>query len=363
MVNNNKIIVAHVGGRSGSIGFPENKFFSNEINKIIFEADAKSLDQIKEINPGSKILNYFVGKDKEKVILNLNYCPYTSSSYSLNKEFENFYHKAAKNTDYVFKHVMKPKKKINLTSRSLDSLYKDNIIEAPDFLSLDTQGSEYEILLSSKKLLQKNLLAISCEVNFSELYSNTKLFSEIHKLLLANNFILVDLRTFNIGCNRIPSKFRGRGIPLQGEALYFKKPNILKLDNNKRIKSIKLAFIAISFGYTEFAYQIIDQIDFKKKTTCTEYEKFLKIFYNEVRQFKSMPKLWNDVFTFKESLSRFNSALHKNNNKINLLYKILNKITKIIKFDKKDMSFVSFLKKYDFHIAAQEVKSRIEGKL
>lgn len=111
MAKNNNIIVAHDGGRSGSIGFSENKFFSNEINKIIFEADYKSLDQIKEIHPGSKALNYFVGKDKEKVILNLNYCPYTSSSNHLNKEFENFYHKGAKNTDYVFKYVIKTKKK------------------------------------------------------------------------------------------------------------------------------------------------------------------------------------------------------------------------------------------------------------
>ena len=172
--NKNNIIVAHVGGRAGSIGFPENKIFSNEINKIIFEADDKSLDQIKEIHPNSKTLNYFVGKNKKKTILNLNHCPYTSSSYYLNREFENFYHRGANNTDYVFKYAMKTKKKINLISRSLDSLYDNNIIEAPDFLSLDTQGSEYEILLSSKKLLKRNILAVSCEVSFSELYLNTK---------------------------------------------------------------------------------------------------------------------------------------------------------------------------------------------
>ena len=35
MKNKNQIIIAHIGGRSGSIGFPENKHFEHEIQNII----------------------------------------------------------------------------------------------------------------------------------------------------------------------------------------------------------------------------------------------------------------------------------------------------------------------------------------
>lgn len=361
MTNNNNIIVAHIGGRSGSIGFPENPKFSHEIEKIIFEADEDCLEQIKEIHPNSKTLNFFVGKNNEQINFNLNYCPYTSSTYNLNKEFENFYHKGAKNTDYVFKHVMSPKKKINLCSRSLESLSDERIIDPPDYLSIDTQGSEFEILSSSKKLLKNNILAVNCEVSFSELYLNSKLFTEIHQLLIANDFFLVSLETIDIGFYRIPTQFRGKGIPLQGEALYLKKPDKVKLIDNNNIMLKKLAFIAISLGYTEYAYKILEKLNFNNNKL--DYEIFLMNFYNKVNNFKIMPKLWNDVFSFKESLERFNSSSEKKKHK-NILIRIYNKIMRLININNKnDLSFVNFLKSYGFHNAAKEVKSRAEGKL
>ena len=227
MKNKNQIIIAHIGGRSGSIGFPENKHFEHEIQNIIFEADEDCLDQIKEIHPNSKTLNFFIGKNNEKINFNINYCPYTSSSYELNSKFENSYHKYVNNTDYVYKYVMQSQKKIDLVSRSLDSLSDEGIIDAPHFLSIDTQGSEYDILESSKNIIKNNVLAINCEINFSELYLNTKLFDEIHSFLIREGYILVNIESYNIGFYRIPNKFRGKGIPLQGEVLYLKDPNKL----------------------------------------------------------------------------------------------------------------------------------------
>ena len=73
---------------------------------------------------------------------------------------------------------MKPQKKINLVSRSLDSLHDEGLIEAPNFLSIDTQGSEYDVLLSAEKIIKNSILAINCEINFSELYLNSKLFNK-----------------------------------------------------------------------------------------------------------------------------------------------------------------------------------------
>ena len=364
MKNKNQIITAHIGGRSGSIGFPDNKHFEHEIQKIIFEADEDCLDQIKEINPNSKTLNYFVGKDNEKIKFNLNYCPYTSSSYNLNPKFENSYHKHERNTDYVYKYVMQPQKKIDLISRSLDSLSEEGIIDPPDFLSIDTQGSEYDILLSSKKIIKENILAINCEVSFSELYSNTKLFSDIHSYLLSEDYILVSIESYDIGFYRIPNKFRGKGIPLQGEVLYLKDPTKLIKNKNKRTDLIKLSFIAISFGFTEYAYKILDEINFSITEDSSDYEKFLYTFFLKIKNFNHMPKLWNEEFSFEDSLKRFNSSMKSTSRKRNFFVRILKKLNSLFnKYRRKDLSFVYFLKKYGFFTAANEVNFRIKGKL
>jgi len=364
VIKNNKIITAHVGGRAGSIGFPDNSYFEHEIEKIIFEADEDCLDQIKDVHPNSKTLNFFIGKNNENITFNINYCPYTSSAYKLNSQYENFYHKGAKNTDYVFKHVMKSQKEINLVSRSLDSLHDEGIIEAPNFLSIDTQGSEYDVLLSAERIIKNNILAINCEINFSELYLNSKLFNEIHLFLTKNDFFLVNIETFNIGYHRIPNKFRGKGIPLQGEVLYLKDPNKIINDLSKKSNLLKLAFIAISFGYTEFSYKILDENFSKEIDFNLDYEKFLNNFYQNIKDFKIMPKLWNDEFTFEDSLRRFNNETDGKIKKINIFIKIFNKIKYYInKIKREDYSFVKFLKRNGFLLAAKEVEGRIRGKL
>ena len=63
--------------------------------------------------------------------------PIHKSAYKLNSRYENFYHKGAKNTDYI--QTRYEAQKINLVSRS-DSLHDEGLIEAPNFCQL-IQGS------------------------------------------------------------------------------------------------------------------------------------------------------------------------------------------------------------------------------
>ena len=43
-----KFIATHIGGRSGSIGFPKDTAFNDSIEYIIFEADKNCIEQIKQ---------------------------------------------------------------------------------------------------------------------------------------------------------------------------------------------------------------------------------------------------------------------------------------------------------------------------
>ena len=365
MNENLKIINYHIGGRAGSIGFPINKKFKHEIHSIIFEADIDCLNQIEERNINSEVKGIFVGADNKNIEFNINYCPYTSSVYLLNEKYENYFHTNKRNTDYLFKNVVKPMKRVNLKTRSLDSLVNDKEILPADFISLDTQGSEYEILYNSQNILKESILAISCEVSFVELYKDAKMFSDIDKLLIENDFFLVHLDTINIGCERIPSNFRGKGIPLQGEALYLKDLSYFRNNNLlDQIKFRKLAFIPTSFGYTEYAYKLLKTLNQIKVQNC-DYSNFLEMFYNKInQQINNLPKLWDQEFSFEDSLGRFSIRKKKSLYNIANLKSFIKKVfqyyfRKIKKYNSKSLSFSNFLKENGFDIASTENIKRI----
>jgi FkbM family methyltransferase len=56
-----------------------------------------------------------------------------------------------------------------------------------DYLKLDTQGSEYEILLGAKEMLPK-VKKIQCEVEFIEWYKGQKLAEEVVEFLESKGF-------------------------------------------------------------------------------------------------------------------------------------------------------------------------------
>jgi FkbM family methyltransferase len=69
----------------------------------------------------------------------------------------------------------------------LDAILSEDL-EIIDLLKLDTQGTEYEILVGCGNLLKK-VKTIICEVEHIELYKNQKLFPEIREYLKDYGFV------------------------------------------------------------------------------------------------------------------------------------------------------------------------------
>ena len=72
-------------------------------------------------------------------------------------------------------------KKIKLETYSLDYLLEENKIKPIDYISLDTQGSELDIIKGGINTLNKNIVAIELEVSLIEFYENGSSFFEINK--------------------------------------------------------------------------------------------------------------------------------------------------------------------------------------
>ena len=82
-----------------------------------------------------------------------------------------------------------------IDTHALDDLYaRGELTGVYDFIKLDTQGSELEILQASAERVLPNTLGVETEAEFFDLYRDQPLFSEVELYLRAWGFELVLLK-------------------------------------------------------------------------------------------------------------------------------------------------------------------------
>lgn len=151
------------------------QLFKNQITPILFEPDIKAADKLKSHN--FQVYNVALGKTHEKRDLLLTQKPQCSSFFRPNIEYLNTFPDSNR-FDIIGK-------------TTLDIVPLDSLKIKADFIKIDTQGSELEILSGATNTL-KNTLALEVEVSFHQIYEGQPLFQEIQSFLLSNNFEFLD---------------------------------------------------------------------------------------------------------------------------------------------------------------------------
>lgn len=338
----NKISLHHIGGRSGSRAFPILKAFEKDIVSVFYDADKDCLEQIKENNRGFGselyVLPYCLGGANRKAEFHLNYDPYTSSLLKPNNntgQYYCFYQKY----DYVFEEVLKPMKSFDIELSTLDSvLMNRNDLPKPDFLSIDTQGSEYDILLGAKELLKEHVLGLVLEVEFKELYKNQPLFCDIEKLLSSQGFEFIKfLSLYELSAYRAPVGLRAEGEHGFADVLFFKREDTIGgRTAEDYVKLRKLVFLSIAFNqlergllYLSKSNKIMISREIQDQLAEYSYFRFLDEFDREVGLMKKQyPVTFADVYSFEKSKSRFDSAAKRPNGKVGIYNKIIDVIKK-----------------------------------
>ena len=349
------IVIFHVGGRNGTLEFPNLPKFEKNLQIYLFEADKECIEDIKKYNKSASVLPYCILEKNKKIIFNITDDPHASSIYKINSKFNDYF---ADNIDYdyTFSKAFKVIKKIELKTFSLNYLHKKNSIPIPDFLSIDAQGSEYLILKGADNFLKNNLLGISVETNFIELYKNQATFDKVDQLLKLNDFILSDMKLKYFNFNKLPNKLRGKGLPFGCDALYLKDPKKIfksKLTNkNKKNLLTKLSFISFAYGFNEVGFQCLEyssKINFKVPKTYND--NLIHNFLNNCMVFlKDVENIRND-WREKDILEKeFNQKqlLTKSKYKSKILRKIINFINNPFRYSKNVFRNISdrYLKKY-----------------
>lgn len=146
-----------------------------------FEANPKIVADMKKKNPTAKIINYAMGSEnKDEVVLNVANNKQSSSLLQLG-------------THLVEHPQIHYTEQITVSMKRFDSLVESGRvkIEGYNFLNLDVQGYELEVLKGFGDLLHK-VDYIYSEVNCAELYIGCPMIEELDKYLNAYGFIRKD---------------------------------------------------------------------------------------------------------------------------------------------------------------------------
>ena len=236
----NHFKVVDVGARHGFKGRWAR--YNKQIDLIGFEPDEeeyKILNKNKSSN--EKFYQFAVDSKKGKQMFYLSAYRASSSFYPLNDDFVYRFpsHKQ-----------LAIEKEVEVETIDLDSI-KINM----DFMKIDTEGAELDVLKGAKKHLNDSVVGVELEVSFNGFRKNNPLFNEIDSYLKEQGFDLFCLSPKSHPKNALPHFKTGQCIG--ADSLYLKYGVKYGLSGWDSFKVMKLASIMETYGLNDCAIELI----------------------------------------------------------------------------------------------------------
>ncbi len=204
---------------------------------------------------------------------NTTYFPFAIGEYSRNKKFYitkhasyssflkldhiNFKKHFGLMKDYPkWRDDMQIKKTVSVEVSTIDNLLSEQNIDQIDFLKLDTQGTELEILKGAhNSLVNHKIGVIFSEFSFIKCYANQNSFSELEIYLKKYNYECIDCRFYPNATKNINPLFRNKiyensRYSVGGDAIFIPK---IENTNLSRNSIFKIALIIANLGYYSVA--------------------------------------------------------------------------------------------------------------
>ena len=177
---------------------------------------------------------------------------------------------ALKRSDYV-REEFNQGEEVRYTDRhiSLDERF-GNEAQAPDFIKIDTDGGDYQVLLGAENVLARGVLGIHVESQFhGVVHDYGNLFSNIDRFLRARGFSLFDLSTWRYSRADLPAPFvyeiaaqTRTGQVSWGDALYLRDLALPGYDGMFQFSTtlervLKLACLHELFGLPDCAAELV----------------------------------------------------------------------------------------------------------
>jgi len=247
LLKNNPLVIVDVGA-SGGMHERWRKLGSN-VKAILFEPDPNEFKKLVETqSKNSVVINSALAEGSETVKFHLCKKQEVSSTYIPNKFVLDKYEDSDR---------FDIEKTITLEADSMNNLLLNENISEIDFMKIDTQGSELDIIKGASNFYE-NLVGLEVEVEFLELYQGQPLFSEVNSFIESKGFTLIDLKRYF--WKRSAKKYSSnKGQLIFADALYLKEPeDIIALDGLNEEKIVRTTFIYLAYGYDDFATTLLD---------------------------------------------------------------------------------------------------------
>lgn len=259
------VVYVDVGARGG----PPSSWLklTNRIEYICFEPDPLEADSLRRFFDSRDefkglVMAKALGSHEGTVNLNLTRFPPASSilqpNHSLLRSFE-------------IHPLLEVDRQVQVPIDTLDAQLH-TISGNCDFLKIDVQGYELEVLQGAEKALAKSR-GCELEVSFMEIYRNQPLFAEIDSFMRARGFFLADLERVWWHHAEVPEHVKLRGSLAYGNALYLR--NAIA-EPSEREQLLTNSIVCLAADLTEIAFRCVEHGFRKGLVSSMEEQAFNK---------------------------------------------------------------------------------------
>lgn len=187
---------------------------------------------------------------------------------------------------------------------SLDDFLSSQKIDDVDYVKVDIEGAELELLEASRETLDK-AVGVSVDVLFHHDWVDAPVFADVDRFLRSNGFVLFDLRSvkrtqqFDAPFDLIDESGQLHGQIACGDAIYLRDFLETKSSAPPWPKLLKLAVAAEVNQHADFAFELV--LFARDQTADATKKEMLTRVYNEA---SADYELWMRQFAGSRKLAR-----------------------------------------------------------
>jgi len=181
-----------------------------------------------------------------------------------------------------------PLDEITVNCERLDNFCKEAGRLPPDFIKLDTEGTELNVLCGGKSIIRKHTLGIVSEIKFIRFSDTTTSFAALDQFLQESGFILFDVQTSRMS-RTVERRFGGKkGAIDSAYVLYlrdyygFYRSHLNDRADLARSKLLNALALAVRFLYLDYAAELIDFGRDERLLTGDEARNLLQLYTGSI---------------------------------------------------------------------------------
>lgn len=258
------INIHHIGGVGDCGPVDVLVSFKDEAEWFLYDADNTSLNDLIVGEKNATLINKCIGGKDGKAKFYITKDPAASSLFKCANKAKNY---IIVDDTMTWGERTEIVKEIEIEMTKLSTLIKNKVISGIDFLSVDAQAADLDIIKGCDEY-QDDIVGILCEVEFERLYENQPLFFDVHKYLHDRNFRLACFYNPQLVRHSTYSKAnKGKGFITVGEMVFLRNPDqYYKMLKSKKkrdyaiAKLLKLAMISIAYAQIELSKEIVEEV-------------------------------------------------------------------------------------------------------